>query len=198
MGVVDLRTYRDSSATPLLILVDPQLEYQCEDRALRLDCADEAIANCQALLSFARASRFPVAFVRWIQKGKFFGHMSAGSGWIDGLGPRGSDMIFDRDMPSCYASRDFADMMEQGGGSNAVIAGFTGTIACLSTIIDAFHRGHRVMFISDASASHQTVDASHADAHRAAVGIARLYCPVETTARWIARHRSNEPMKVGA
>ena len=185
-NVVDLRLYRDPKLTPLLILVDPQREYESEDRALGLPEACKAIENCRKLLSFCRAAGFPVAFIRWRHQGHFFG-LGAGHGsWIDGLSPTGSDMVFERDLPSCYASAEFTDMMARGGGSNAVIAGFTGTIACLSTIIDAYHRQHQATFVSDASASHPTNLTPERAIHESVSDIISLYCPVVGTDQWIS------------
>ena len=62
-------------------------------------------------------------------------------------------MIFERNKPSCYASREFANAMTAGGG-HFVLAGFSGEGACLATVMEAFHRDHHVTFLADASASH--------------------------------------------
>lgn len=187
MNVIDLRVYRDPSFTPVVILIDPQKEYLTRNRALQLPNADAAVANCRRLLDFAREQGFPTAFMRWHQKAKFFCGTQGYCGWIQGLEPHGSDMVFERSMPSCYANKAFAEMMDLGGGGNAIIAGFTGTIACLSTAIDAYHRGHRITFLSDASASHALPSCSDGTSHDLATQIVALYGPVTTTERWIAR-----------
>ncbi len=57
-------------------------------------------------------------------------------------------MVFERSKPSCYASREFAIAMTEGGG-HFVLAGFSGEGSCLATAMDAFHRDHKVTFLAD-------------------------------------------------
>jgi nicotinamidase-related amidase len=183
VNVVDIRVYRDPAFTPLLVLVDPQLEY-LTDGQLGLPHAEQPVERCRRLLAFARQERFPVAFTRWRQHRKFM-QPGSRSEWIDGLAPAGGDMIFDRSGPSCYGSRDFAEMMDRGGGTHAVLAGFTGTMACLSTVVDAIHRGHTVTFIHDASASHAMASLPATQTHQFITDVISLYCPVMSTEQWI-------------
>jgi len=198
MGVVSLRTYRDPSYMPLLVLVDTQIEYVAENRALCLGDVETAISNCRRILEYAREAGMPVAFLRWQQRGKFFAKTSETSGWIEGLTPTGADMVFDRDLPSAYANREFASMMDAGGGENAVLAGFTGTLACLSTIIEAYHRQHNLTFVSDASASHPLRSLEKGRSHEAAVDIARLYGGVTTADDWILQQENRMTRAWGA
>jgi nicotinamidase-related amidase len=198
MTVVDLRLYRDPAYTPVMVFIDTQLEYVAPNRALGLAGATRAVDNCKVLLKFARSAGYPVAFTRWQQNGKFFGKSAHESGWISGLSPTGADMIFDRSLPSCYANQQFTEMMDQGGGANAVIAGFTGTIACLSTIIDAYQRRHSVTFVADASASHALPRLSQERAHDAVAQIIGLYGPVMTTAQWIGERSASPNSQAGA
>jgi nicotinamidase-related amidase len=198
MNVVDLRLYRDPAYTPVVIFIDTQLEYVAENRALELEGAPRAVENCKALLAFARSRGYPVAFTRWQQNGKFFGRAAHTSGWIPGLSPSGNDMVFDRSLPSCYANEQFAEMMDRGGGANAIIAGFTGTIACLSTVVDAYQRQHSVAFVADASASHALPGLPQDAAHEAVTQIIALYGPVKTTAHWINERSATPTVQTGA
>ncbi len=68
-----------------------------------------------------------------------------------------------------------------------MLAGFAGEAACLATAIDAFHRGHAVTFLADASASHALDDVAANDVHRVVSSVAGLYGEVLTTKSWIAR-----------
>jgi len=198
VNVVDLRVYSDPAFTPVIVLIDPQREYLSEKRALGLPNISNAVENCRTLLAFARQQGFPVAFMRWQQDGKFFERSGGYGGWIEGLEPGGSDMIFDRSLPSCYANRDFAEMMDRGGGANAVLAGFTGTIACLSTVIDGYHRRHTVTFVADASSSHDLQSSSQDAAHRFISEVISLYCPVTSTTRWICEQSHAHRPRIGA
>jgi len=83
-------------------------------------------------------------------------------------------------------SADFAEVMSSGGGS-FVLAGFAGEAACLATAIDAYHRGHTVTYLGDASASHALDGIAASDVHRVVANVAGLYGDVITTRNWITR-----------
>jgi nicotinamidase-related amidase len=183
--VIPLRAYVDASAIPTLVLVDLQEEYLASPRGLALPQVDAALGQCRRALSHARAMGFPVAFVRWIGQSPFFNRASRFTRWIEGFEPTGADMVFERDHPSCYASRAFAEVMS-APGSRIVLAGFSGEGACLSTIVDAFHRGHRLKFLSDASASHRLDDLDASEAHRMIAKVAGVYSEVVETSTWLA------------
>ncbi len=184
--VINLRAYIDPAMVPTLVLVDVQEEYLSSARGLALPHAPAAAEKCRSALNHARAMGFPVAFVRWAGHSPFFNPATKFARWIGGLEPNGSDMIFERDRPSCYASRPFAEVMAHGGGGNMVLAGFAGSIACLSTAIDAFHRGHRLTYLTDASASHELNSFSAIDVHHVVSELAGLYGRVQETGDWIA------------
>lgn len=196
--IIDLRAYADSRGIPTFVLVDMQQEYLAAPRGLALPNADEALERCRAALEHARRIGLPVAFVRWLGKSAFFNPATPFSRWIDGFEPLGIDMVFERNQPSCYASSQFADVMDQAGG-NFVLAGFAGEAACLSTAIDAFHRGHRMTFLSDASASHALGDISAQETHRTISKVLSLYTDVIETESWIATpaFRSKRGMEHG-
>ena len=71
------------------------------------------------------------------------------------------------------------------GGGNFVLAGFAGEVACLATAIDAFHRGHRLTFLADASASHPIEDTSAKDVHKFVTDLIALWAGVTDTDHWI-------------
>jgi nicotinamidase-related amidase len=168
-SVIALRAFVNPTHIPTLVLIDLQQEYLASSRVLAIPETMEALANCRLALSHARAMGFPVAFARW----------------IEGFEPVRTDMVFERDRPSCYASASFAEVMENGRG-NFVIAGFAGEAACLSTAIEAFHRGHSFTYLADASASHALDDLSARDVHRTVGKIVSSYGDVATTQMWIA------------
>jgi nicotinamidase-related amidase len=183
--VIDLRAYVDPSVVPTLVLVDMQQEYISAPRLLALPDAAQALANCRLALTHARARGFPVAFVRWLGRSALFNPATKFARWIEGFEPTGADMVFERDQPSCYASTSFGEVMSEGGG-NFVMAGFAGEAACLATAVDAFHRGHRVTYLADASASHALDDVCASDVHRVVSKVAGLYGEVVRTRFWVA------------
>ena len=180
---VDLRSYTDSRGIPTLVLVDVQQEYTASPRQLALPHAAEALERCRAAIAHARAMGLPVAFVRWLGKSPYFNAASPFADWIDGFQPNSVDMIFERSKPSCYASSQFAKIIDQAGG-HFVLAGFAGEAACLSNAIDAFHRGHQMTFLADASTSHSLHDINAKETHRVISKIISLYANVVDTVSW--------------
>jgi nicotinamidase-related amidase len=196
-SVVDFRAYVNPAVIQTLVLIDLQQEYVAAPRVLALEETKGALANCRAALAHARAMGIPVAFARWIDCTPLFNKATRFSRWIEGFEPHGVDMIFERNRPSCYASADFTEVMSAGGGS-FVLAGFAGEAACLATAIDAYHRGHTVTFLTDASASHALDDIAANDVHRVVSSVAGLYGDVLTTQNWITRtSRTNKWRGVG-
>ena len=184
MSIINFRAYANPRVVPTLVLLDLQQEYVAAPRALALEGASAALENCRAAILHARASGFPIAHMRWLDNSPFFNPNSRFSRGIEGYEPHGSDMLFERNRPSCYANRDFAEIVGKSGAP-FVLAGFAGETACLATAIEAFHRGHNFSFLKDASASHALDSVNAADAHRAVSDIIRLYGEVIGTQDWI-------------
>jgi nicotinamidase-related amidase len=183
--VIDIRRYVDPTDIPTLVLVDLQQEYTASPRALAMPQATQALARCREALAHARRMELPVAFVRWTGRSPLFNPATRFSRWIEGFEPWGSDMIFERDKPSCYASAPFCEVMGSGGG-NFVLAGFAGEAACLATAVDAFSRGHRLTFLADASASHRLDEVGSNDVHQVVTKVIELYGDVLGTQTWIS------------
>src|SRR5438552_6016444 len=181
--VINLRAYTRPSNVPTLVLVD--LQHEQVATLSPTTALAEVFANCCAVLQRARTSRLPVAFARLIPRSQFAGLAPPSVRWIDGFTPTRTDMIFDRDKPSCYSSPEFSDVIGQGN-RHFVLAGLTGEAACLSTGIDAFHHGPKVTFLSDASASRAAGSFNAAETHRAVTELITLYASVVATAEWVA------------
>jgi nicotinamidase-related amidase len=184
-NVVNLRPFVDPVTVPTVVLVDLQQEYLAAPRRMAVPDANEALVQCSLLLAHARAMGFPVAFTKWMPQAPFFNAASPLSQWIEGFFPLPTEMVFERELPSCYASRNFAEVMDKGAGGHIVLAGFAGESACLSTAIDAYHRGHRITYLSDASASHPLDAVPAATVHGVLCKVLSLYATVSTTAAWI-------------
>ena len=174
-----------AQACPTLIMVDLQREYVLPPRALALREADLALAHCAQILAFGRKIGLPIAHARMFDNGPYFNRHTSHAGWIEGFEPLPSEMVFERDRPSCYASQHFADVIATSGG-RVVIAGFAGEASCLSTAVDAYHRGHEATYLYDASASHEFDDETPESAHRSIVRIIQIYARVSTSDEWVA------------
>ena len=149
----------------------------------QIDWADpsslSALSNCQSVLKRMRELSGPVAFVR-----RSPALDSWSTRWLTGFMPDRSDMVFERQHPSCYASEQFADMADTTDG-DYVLAGLFSESACLATAIDAFHRGHRPTFLADASTSRAAGDLTPSEVHHAVTAILGFYVDVVLTQHWI-------------
>ena len=184
-NIVNIRSFTTARGVPTVVFIDMQKEYIAAPRLIAIPNIQNALDNCRKVLHHARSAGLPVVFVRWMDStASFFNSNSPFVGWIEGFEPQRNEMIFERRQPSCYSSDGFAQLMEHGG-SDLVLVGFAGESACLSTMVDAFHRHHRVVYLKDASASHGLLDMSAGDVHDAVGRIAALYGTVANTKSWI-------------
>jgi len=191
-NVVSLRSYFSARSIPTLVLLDMQQEYIAPPRLFCIPKveAEVALKNCRTLLAHARRQGLPVAFQRMVGRSPFFNPTLSYCNWIPGFEPMTSEMVFERSKPSCYANSEFANAMSAGGG-HFVLAGFSGEAGCLATATEAFHRGHRVTFLSDASASLGLNGIEAAAVHKTVVQLIGLYADVTTTESWIADQASD-------
>jgi nicotinamidase-related amidase len=184
-NVVNLRSYSGVSRIPTLVLLDLQREYITAPRLYSMPKAEAALENCRIALAHSRKMGFPVAFLRMVGRSPFCNPVLSYSHWIPGFEPLTSEMVFERSMPSCYANREFGYAMSEGGG-HLVLAGFSGEAGCLATAVEAFHRGHSVTWLADASASLGLNRIPAASVHETVVELIGLYGDVTTTQGWIA------------
>jgi nicotinamidase-related amidase len=195
-NVVNLRSYSNVSLIPTLVLLDLQQEYIAAPRLFSLPETEAALGNCGAALNHARRIGLPVAFLRMIGQSPFFNPVLSYSNWISGFEPLTSEMVFERSKPSCYANREFAHAMSEGGG-HFVLAGFAGEAGCLATAVDAFHRGHRVTYLADASASHDLDRTAAPTVHDIVTQLIGLYGDVTTTRNWTSGQTATASMLGG-
>jgi nicotinamidase-related amidase len=181
-SVVDLTTYIGASNSRLLVMVDLQEENYdrlARDYAVELD---RSLESCRAAIRHARNSGLPIAFTRRAE-GLGLIERSAQSAWLSGFEPKRSDMVFERQEPSCYSNPLFGDVVSQIG--SFAIGGLAAEEICLATAIDASHRGHRVTFLSDASASRRRHNADARAVHVVATNAIELFADIATTDHWL-------------
>jgi len=184
-NVVNLRSYATVCRIPTLVLLDLQQEYAAAPRLYSIPKAEAALENCRMALAHSRKMGFPVAFLRMVGRSPFFNPVLSYSSWIPGFEPLTSEMVFERSMPSCYANREFGYAMTESGG-HFVLAGFSGEAGCLATAVEAFHRGHSVTYLADASASLGLNQIPPSSVHEAVVELIGLYGDVTSTREWIS------------
>ena len=184
-NIVDIERYRGMTSEPLLLLVDLQREFIADGRRLQISSIGTALENCRRLLAHARANRWVIAHVRWMQRGMYFNRAMPFSSWIEGFEPRATELVYDKIGPSCYSAPDFAAMMDAGSTSYTLLAGFTGAVSCLSTIVEGATRNHDITLVKDASASHAFGNCDEWSAHAQACFIAAHHGGVTTTSEVI-------------
>lgn len=181
-SIVDLRAYVHGACGRLLVMVDLQMRtYHELARDPACDIA-RSLENCMSAIRHARASGVPIAFTRHNAETGLMEN-SAHSAWIAGFEPKRSDMVFERQQPSCYTNCLFEDIVSQT--RSFAIAGLVAEEACLATVIDAAHRGHHVTFLSDASVSRGRLGADARSAHVATTKAMELFADVRATRHWL-------------
>jgi nicotinamidase-related amidase len=193
-SIVDLCTYVQGASARLLVMVDLQMRTYEELAADPACDIARALDNCMSAIRHARASGVPIAFTRNNTDNGLIG--SEHSAWIAGFEPKRSDMVFERQQPSCYTNRLFEDIVSQTG--SFAIAGLIAEEACLATVIDAAHRDHHVTFLSDASVSRGRLGADARAAHVATTKAMELFADVRATRHWlIASQRTSKGHRYG-
>jgi hypothetical protein len=169
-----------------LVLVDLHGEPGlAESSGLGEDSLSLALEKCRMALGFARVRGLPVAFVRHKPLSSSLLATHTNPSWLRGFRPYRSDMVFERALPSCYASLEFADMARRN--RQLILAGIFGETSCLSTLIEAYSQNHQFTFLADASVSRSCAGVAAETIHKSVVGIASLYSEVSSTHAWIDR-----------
>ena len=179
-SIIDMRTYVSASSSRLLVMVDLQaanLDELAQDRASDLT---RSLENSMAAIQHARSQGIPVAFTR--QAGSRT-ERSAQSAWISGFEPKRSDMVFEREQPSCYSNQLFEDVVSRIG--SFAIGGLVAEEICLATAIDASHRGHKITFLSDASVSRGRHNANSQTVHTLTTKAIELFAETVSTRHWL-------------
>ena len=182
---------------PLMCFLDLQVEYVAEGRALALEERAPWMENCRRLLAFARAERMSIAHFRQLWRGTLLNPATPFAGWIEEFRPRPSEMVFERNMPSCYAAGGFGSILDNMDSPHLVLAGLTGHGACLATVLDGFHRKHQITFVHDASSTPRLGTLSAAEAHAYLAEVINCYAEVVSTERIIGE-LSGPALKAGA
>jgi nicotinamidase-related amidase len=187
MGVVSsILDFRERSAVPTLVLVDLHDDHVPDGKIDPERChVRRALDRCRSALGYARSRGIPVAFVRHNAPPATFLATQAYPSWIQDIRPTRSEMVFERAMPSCYASSEFAQMAQHN--RRLVLAGLFGESSCLSTLVEGFGRNHHFVFLADASVSRESGGVPADEVHRGVAAIAAHYSEVLSTDAWIER-----------
>ena len=189
--VVDFLEYRSQTVAPTLVLVG--LHRYPDGVAENTEGYRRILANCRATLERARARQIPVAHVRNITP-KNERERLLYPQWISGFEPARADMVFDVLQPSCYSNTEFARTMDYSRG-NFAIAGLFGETTCSSTAIDAHHRRHSFIYLSDASGCRNNGILPAPLFHDAVAQVMSVYGKVMNGATWSLSLPSNRKLQ---
>ena len=142
--------------TPLLLLIDIQQEYIAKGRPFHLKGIQPALDNCARVLAHARQHQWPIVHVRYIQESHLFNKDLPYSRFIEGFEPLAHETVFTKNMFSCFSDSLFTAFMATARHHPVYVMGFNAQMCCLSTLVDALHRGMRLNFIADASLARAT------------------------------------------
>lgn len=182
---------------PLLCFLDLQVEYVADGRALALEERVPWMENCRRLLAFARHGRMSIVHFRQLWRGTLLNPATPFAGWIEEFRPRPSEMVFERDLPSCYTADGFVSVLNHIDAPRLILAGLTGHGACLATALDGFHRRHHITFVRDASSTPRLGRFSASTSHSCLAEIISCYAEVLSTENTIER-LSGQALKADA
>lgn len=167
--------------SPLLIVIDVQREYTTPGRPFYLNGIEESLENCRRVLAHARTMSWPIAHIRHVQDGQLFNGSMPFSRFVEGFEPLPAEMVFTKHNFSCYSNDEFSRLMRSTNGERIYVIGYNSLMCCLSTIVAAFHEGHRMTFVADSSLARSTKSGNEAEAHRYATDIISIYADLATT-----------------
>lgn len=182
--VLNLVEFRERRETPVFVLADLH-KGVVADEDTQTDDFRNAVDNCKAALDHARAIGLPIAFLRQSAPARSLLESRPYPSWLAGFEPRRTDMIFDRNMPSGYASPEFSRMIEQNSRC-FVLAGLASEMSCVSTMTHAFHHFHQVTYLADASFCGSKRYFSSNDMRSGINGLLSLYGAISNTRSWMS------------
>ena len=137
----------------VLVVIDIQKEYVTEGRPFYIRNIGSSLKSAKATLEYARTKVWKIIHVQHIQEGNLFNPKSEFSSFVEGFEPKTGESAIIKGDFSCFSSTDFTHIMQDFRDSQIYIIGYGSGMCCLSTIIDGYHRGFKMNFVSDASSA---------------------------------------------
>jgi len=166
---------------PVLVLVDVQKEYITEGRPFCLETIGPSLNNIGRLLAHARARGWAVVHMRHQQNSQCFTYGSEFSEFIDGFGPEGEERSLVKTDFSCFSCPEFQALVDRWRNREIIIVGYGATMCCLSTMIDAHHRGYDFTFVTDATCAKRSARFDEQDLKEHIVDIMGAFGNLTTT-----------------
>ena len=165
-------------ARPILVVIDIQKEYVTPGRPYFIHGIAPSLDRAKAVLQAARADGWRVVHVRHLQTGDLFGRASPYAAYVPGFEPLKGEIEIVKADYSCYCSAAFARLMKANIDRPIYVVGYGSTKCCLATIVEGYHRGQKLYFVSDASNAKRSDLFDEDSLHAHATDILRSYCTV--------------------
>lgn len=141
---------------PVLVIVEEQKEYVTPGRPFYRESIGRSPDNPQKLQAHARAHGWKIAQMRHEQNSMCFAYGSPFAEFIDGFGSEETEEGMVKPNLSCFSSREFQALLDKYRHAEIILAGYGTSRSCLSTVINAHHRGHAFTFVADATCAKRT------------------------------------------
>ncbi|GAA3441817.1 cysteine hydrolase family protein [Planomonospora venezuelensis] len=184
-----------------LIVVDVQNEYFTGNLPIAYPPREESLAAILAAMDTAREHGVPVVVVRHTAPAGSPIFAGGGHGWElrEEVAGRPYDLLTDKSMASAFAGTGLGGWLDARGIDTVAVAGYMTQNCDESTARDAYHRGLRVEFLSDATGtvalSNRAGRLTAEEVHRnVLVVMDSNFASVATTAEWTAAVAAGEPL----
>ena len=151
-----------------------------------------SLVNILKAMDAAQARRVPVIIIkhRILPDSPFY---SPGSGEWElhpEIAARPADALIEKTLPGAFTGTDLESWFKRNGIDIVAISGYMTQMCCDTTARQAFHRGYKVEFLSDATGtlafSNNAGSVTAEELHRAIlVTQAQRFSEVMTTSEWI-------------
>lgn len=167
--------------TYALAVIDIQREYITEGRPYCIKGIDASLGNAAKVLGGARLAKIPIVHIKHLNEGTVFNAKSEFSEFVDGFEPNGKERVAIKGDFSSYHSSEYRQFVDENQKRTIIVIGYGSTMCCLSTIIDGYHRGHKYLFVRDASSAKATKMHTTEQIHPIMSDIMTTFAKVNTT-----------------
>lgn len=165
----------------VLVLVDVQKEYIDPNSPFCLDNIEPALQNLRKLQEHARQHNWTIIHIKHQQNAEVFSYGSPTAEFIEGFEATGNEKVMVKHNFSAFSNAEFKAFIDHYRNKDIILAGFSAAMCCLSTLIEAHHRGYEFIYVSDATAGRRTEHFDEETVRDCVVDIARAYAHVVTT-----------------
>jgi len=173
-----------------LMVIDAQEEYV--SGKLPVTYPPESLDNIVKVMDAANAKKIPVILVQHTGQDGGETFIKGTSGWelLQEVSKRPYDYLVEKNLPGSFTGTDLENWLQENKIDTVTIAGYMTQMCCDTTARQAFHRGFRVEFLSDATGtltvSNYAGNITGEELHRAIlVTQAMRFSRVLNTADWI-------------